>query len=96
MIENLDQEAMRRLLRDLAERQPALLLDVWEQQPQAEGPARQEQPHWCTCGKCTEMPTVEEELCCRGGQDDCLSLEPVSYGTTGNNKPFQSKCDEWI
>ncbi|KAJ8048484.1 hypothetical protein HOLleu_00822 [Holothuria leucospilota] len=79
MIDNLDLEAMRGLLRNLAERQPALILDIWEQQPQAEGPARQEQPHWCMCGKCMDMPTVEEELCCRGGQDNCLSLEPVSY-----------------
>lgn len=75
MVENMDEGAMRGLLRNIAERQPGLLLDMWELQPRAEGPGYQVQPPWCTCGKCQEMPTVEEQLCCAGGQDNCLSEE---------------------
>lgn len=76
LVDNLDPGAMRNLLRNLAERQPALVLEVWEQQPQAAGPVPQDQPHWCNCGKCKEMHGMLEEVCCRGGLDNCLSLEP--------------------
>ncbi|KAJ8043566.1 hypothetical protein HOLleu_10715 [Holothuria leucospilota] len=76
MVENMDGQAMRRLLPRLADRQPGLFLDIWELQPRAEGPAHQAQPHWCLCGKCLDMPIAEEELCCAGGQDNCLSDEP--------------------
>ncbi|KAJ8032749.1 P2X purinoceptor 7 [Holothuria leucospilota] len=76
MVENMDEQAMRRLLWRLAERQPGLFLDIWELQPRAEGPAHQAQPHWCLCGKCLDMPIAEEELCCASGQDNCLSDEP--------------------
>lgn len=84
MVENMDGQAMRRLLPRLADRQPGLFLDIWELQPRAEGPAHQAQPHWCLCGKCLDMPIAEEELCCAGGQDNCLSDEPV--------RDFSKRC----
>ncbi|KAJ8026488.1 P2X purinoceptor 7 [Holothuria leucospilota] len=77
MVDNLDLEGMRNFLRILVERQPALFLEIWEQQPQAAGPALPEQPHWCNCSRCQEMPQLLEEVCCRGGMDSCLSMEPV-------------------
>ena len=49
---------------------------IWEQH-QAEAHAWQEQPHYC--GECKDMPTVVEEVCCTGGQDNCFYLVP------GNN-----------
>ncbi|KAI8478956.1 hypothetical protein Bbelb_433150 [Branchiostoma belcheri] len=33
-------------------------------------------PEWCTCGRCQDMPTDAERLCCQGGPDSCISRLP--------------------
>ena len=78
MITALDEQQVREMLHQVASRQPGLLIDLFEQQPRSQGPPHEEQPDWCTCGRCIPMPSAMEEVCCRGAIDNCLTLQPVS------------------
>lgn len=33
--------------------------------PEPEEQPLEEQPNWCKCGVCKNMPTVEENVCCK-------------------------------
>ncbi|KAK3096037.1 hypothetical protein FSP39_022265 [Pinctada imbricata] len=33
-------------------------------------------PSWCTCGRCRQMPTEAEKVCCGKSPDNCVSRTP--------------------
>ena len=59
--------AMRRLLLELLQRQPAAFADLVNgelpgvDQHQPDDPAN-DRPEWCQCGHCVVMPTQEENI----------------------------------
>lgn len=64
-------------MRQLLENHTPLFFDLWELQRRGQNPAPVPgPPNWCTCGKCREMPTVEERVCCTGTPGHCLSFRP--------------------
>lgn len=49
-----------------------------ESQPPEPGPSsHSQQPPWCVCGNCREMPTQEERLCCGKAPEFCITGLPV-------------------
>ena len=79
----MSERDMRTLIYQITQREPALVFDIIDMT--AEGGAPQQgqggpspAPSWCVCGKCREMPTVEERVCCRATPDLCLSISAVS------------------
>ena len=44
--------------------------------PQQPGPSDPQQPAWCICTKCKELPTDLERKCCGQLLDSCVSMLP--------------------
>ena len=83
----MDEDGRKKLLSDVAERMPGVVLNLIEQQssgpPQAtHPPASTIDPGWCVCGHCREMPTDAERLCCRQVPQRCFSTLAVSAVVT--------------
>ncbi len=72
------------LLLEIAKKLPVLVCSLVEKTSsvgQGEGyhpPPDSNQPTWCTCRNCREMPKDEERKCCGFQPNDCLSKLPVS------------------
>ncbi|XP_033642419.1 uncharacterized protein LOC117302553 [Asterias rubens] len=78
LVENMDEDCRKKLLSDVAERMPGVVLNLIEQQssgppPATHPPASTADPGWCVCGHCREMPTDAERLCCRQVPQRCIS-----------------------
>ncbi|XP_069110178.1 P2X purinoceptor 7-like [Argopecten irradians] len=81
-VENMSEREAKDFLLEVVERHPTFVLDVMETtdvQPQGHHPppaAGGQNLPWCSCGKCRDMPTPEERVCCGRNPDACLSLVP--------------------
>ena len=85
-IQQLNEQSLRQLLRVILESHPGILFDAWETlqsqpppppsqpPPPPPSPPPQGTPGWCVCGRCREMPTDVERLCCSLHQ--CVSQRP--------------------
>nr|XP_022341027.1 P2X purinoceptor 7-like [Crassostrea virginica] len=76
-------EGLRELVMQVCERDPSLILDVVDHTSQEERSRRGyhplpdgDSPAWCVCGRCRDMPSVEERECCRQTPENCISLQP--------------------
>ncbi len=83
LVENMDDLGRKKLLSDVAERMPGVVLNLIEQQssgppPVTHPPASTTDPDWCICGNCREMPTDAERLCCRQVPQRCIATLAVS------------------
>ena len=74
-------EKLREVLVMLLESYPSLVFHVSEPAERQPGGHHPEDgspvPDWCVCGKCREMPTDRERMCC--GRVQCISTIPVRY-----------------
>ena len=43
------------------------------EQPEPGPSSTSQQPSWCVCGNCREMPTQEERLCCGKTPEYCIT-----------------------
>ncbi|CAL8363129.1 unnamed protein product [Boreogadus saida] len=82
-IRDLNLEASHHLLELCLEREPSLIFDLLAMSiphptsdPQQPGPSDPQQPAWCICTKCKEMPTDIERKCCGQLLDSCVSMLP--------------------
>ena len=78
------------MLKEVAARQPAVILDVAailsrrQQETPADPPAEPpadppaEPEIWCVCNHCPPMDRDEDKFCCRMAPQHCNSLRPVS------------------
>lgn len=77
-VEKIPAERLRDMFVAMIEGHPALMFSIMEAEKyQPDGhhpPPGPDQPSWCCCGKCRNMPTDIEKLCC--GYGNCLSLVP--------------------
>ena len=70
MIESLTEEEAKEMLKEISNRQPAVILDVAsvlscrQQQPQGSPGPVAPQPSWCVCTKCPPMDRDEDKVCC--------------------------------
>lgn len=73
----------------------SLLVDLLQQRHTPHVPPAYEQPNWCICGKCREMPTQKERKCCK--RRTCLSLDQTFYEVCQNGTTLEvainSRCD---
>ncbi|KAL7403029.1 hypothetical protein ABVT39_023369 [Epinephelus coioides] len=75
----MDVEEWRDLGRELFAREPGLVFDVLMIRQRRNGappPAGLPDVPWCTCGKCRDIPTDREKLCCGQDPANCISLLP--------------------
>ncbi|XP_062581904.1 uncharacterized protein LOC134243685 [Saccostrea cucullata] len=81
-VESLSPEQMRDTLQRVVRENPEYLFTILDStQPSAGGsghppPEGSQQPSWCSCTFCREMPTQRERLCCKRNQDSCVSRVP--------------------
>ncbi|XP_043922065.1 P2X purinoceptor 7-like [Protopterus annectens] len=78
-IQGLSTDEMRHLCNLIAERNPALVQEILEEQErwsseiteqhQAELP-----PNWCVCHSCQDMPATQERVCCANSPMNYLSF----------------------
>lgn len=76
-IAKMELEELRQLCHRMAEKHPSLVHDILRPAPQQGGYHPQPGgafPDWCVCGKCREMPTDAEKVCCR--KERCITLLP--------------------
>ena len=81
MVDSLSEESKSRLVNDMVERQPELVVDMLQQQQQPEPPSPlpPSTPWWCKCSKCVDTPEMsdEERLCCGCQPRNCISEREV-------------------
>ena len=81
-VDLLSMEQMKRLVDEMMKRNPSFVFNVVEEisKTNEEGeplpPSSSETPHWCVCSNCREMPTMAENVCCKGTPDSCVSQFP--------------------
>ena len=79
MVRDMDPEKLREAFVELMESHPSLVFHVLEpaaRQPVGYHPPEGgNSPDWCVCGRCREMPTDMEKVCC--GFENCISLLQV-------------------
>ncbi|XP_062582972.1 P2X purinoceptor 7-like [Saccostrea cucullata] len=76
-ISQMESEELKQLCLKMAEKHPSLVHDILRPAPQQGGYHPQPggaSPDWCVCGKCREMPTNTEKVCCR--KERCVTLLP--------------------
>lgn len=76
-IAKMELEELRQLCLRMAEKHPSLVHDILRAAPLQRGYHPQPGgafPDWCVCGKCREMPTEAEKVCCR--KERCITLLP--------------------
>ncbi|KAH3725109.1 hypothetical protein DPMN_050939 [Dreissena polymorpha] len=57
---------------------PSLMFDIMrpaQRQPGGFHPGPGPVPDWCVCGRCREMPTEREKVCCE--RENCDSSLPI-------------------
>ena len=78
----MPEEEVRGLLLQVVDRQPGLLFDLVDLHPavpQGYHPAPGVMAvSWCACGRCRQMPTEFERVCCGQAPATCISQLPVS------------------
>ena len=89
-VDNMSLSTLRQLLLAILQHYPGIIFDALEAtESQAPAPTPDHpapapapdhpataSPHWCICGRCSEMATDLENLCC--GLHNCISQRPVS------------------
>lgn len=92
MIDSLTEDESKAMLKEIANRQPALILDIagiLSRRQQSDEPSSHEspgpadpqpsQPSWCVCRKCPPMDRDEDKVCCGMAPQFCNSMRPVSF-----------------
>ena len=85
-IEQMTDEERKNLLISAGRNHPSFFLGMIDQvphgsfHPQPEG----DSPDWCSCGKCRDMPTQQERLCCGRPLNSCQSDLPVIFPHTSH------------
>ena len=80
-VEMLTVDQLKHLVSKLMIRQPSFVFDVLEEicgdesLPPSQGPYS-ENPDWCKCGNCRQMPLLIENLCCKKSPELCISKIP--------------------
>lgn len=49
-----------------------------QEPPPSPDPSQEGQPSWCKCSRCTQMPTEEEQVCCRTKVGPCILVTAAS------------------
>ena len=79
MVQEMQPDRLRELFTQMMESHTSLVFNILEpaeRQPGGYHPPQDSQvPDWCVCGKCREMPTDLEKVCC--GYQRCMSQLPV-------------------
>ena len=76
-LDRMDEDSLRRILQQVLVRQPGILFDLMGGGSPTPHPGG-EAPSSCVCGRCREMSSDLERLCCYQNFDECLSVRPVS------------------
>ena len=82
-IREMPREEMEALLLRVCNANPSLMLELFEGEV-VEGagyhpPGGGSAPDWCVCGRCRQMPTEQERVCCRKAPAHCTSALPVCF-----------------
>ncbi|KAH3706183.1 hypothetical protein DPMN_036968 [Dreissena polymorpha] len=81
-MKTMPREQLEEIILGVLDENPGLILDFHKPVARGEGgyhpPEGAESPDWCVCGKCREMPTQAERICCEREPRHCFSLLPVS------------------
>ena len=82
MIDHLSSVEAKQLLKEIAARQPAVILDVAAmlsaRQPVEDQPGpSSDQPSWCVCSHCPMMDRDQDRICCGMAPQYCDSQRPV-------------------
>ena len=80
-VDHMSVSTLRQLLLAILQHHPGIMFDALEAtESQTPAPAPDHpapaSPHWCICGRCRDMATDLENLCC--GLHNCISQRPVS------------------
>ncbi|XP_055003828.1 P2X purinoceptor 7 [Boleophthalmus pectinirostris] len=75
-IQRLSLNESHLLLERCLNREPSLLFDLLDTDPNPEDPPPLQTLSRCVCGKCRDMPTLIERKCCGKPPQHCISLMP--------------------
>ncbi|XP_054605979.1 uncharacterized protein [Nothobranchius furzeri] len=76
-IQNLNPQQAIDILTMVLDRDPGVLFDVLALSgPPATTPPTSNQPSWCVCSHCRDMPTDLEKKCCQQPPQTCISTVP--------------------
>ncbi|KAH3797624.1 hypothetical protein DPMN_151208 [Dreissena polymorpha] len=79
-MKTMPREQLEEIILGVLDENPGLILDFHKPVARGEGgyhpPEGAESPDWCVCGKCREMPTQAERICCEREPRHCFSLLP--------------------
>ncbi|VDH98283.1 Hypothetical predicted protein [Mytilus galloprovincialis] len=81
-VDSMSVDDMRILLKRISKAQPSFVLNILDNsnvgngQPAGPEPPKPDQPSWCSCSNCREMPTQQERLCCKRQPMNCHSRLP--------------------
>ncbi|XP_052213985.1 uncharacterized protein LOC127832518 [Dreissena polymorpha] len=79
-MKTMPREQLEKIILGVLDENPGLILDFHKPVARGEGgyhpPEGAESPDWCVCGKCREMPTQAERICCEREPRHCFSLLP--------------------
>ncbi|XP_041465490.1 uncharacterized protein LOC121416098 [Lytechinus variegatus] len=75
-ISRMSRDEIESLLYKTVQRRPGMLFDLMMQPPDDNIPSGENVP-WCSCGRCIDMPTDAERLCCGRNPQDCTSQHAV-------------------
>ncbi|XP_070554571.1 P2X purinoceptor 7-like [Ptychodera flava] len=76
MISKMSSEEKDNLILEMVERNPSMVFDLVKTPAPQQGyhpPPSANQPSWCICSHCREMPTLPERKCCNKQPEFCIS-----------------------
>jgi len=81
-VDSMSVDDMREVIKQVSRAQPSFLLNILDKSDVGNGqpgpePPHPDQPSWCSCSYCREMPTQQERLCCKRQPLNCHSRLPV-------------------
>ena len=90
-VDKLSADQMKNLIKIMMEKNPAFVFHVMEENekcadnqllstsdsPPIPPPLSESNPiPWCTCGNCRPMPSLIENVCCKGSSETCIARVP--------------------
>lgn len=77
-ISSLSLDQSQEILMRVLDRDPAVIFDILSHSAPSGTSATltENQPTWCRCSRCREMPTDLEKKCCQQAPENCISISP--------------------